>query len=76
MLLLLLNTEGNRATGIALKRALKQCDSEDIVDLFNVKMVTDNDDAQVAQSMLLLDEPVMAAFREENGVNNKGGSDG
>ena len=76
MLLLLLNTEGNRATGIALERALKQCDSEDIVDLFNVKMVTDNDDAQVAQSMLLLDEPVMAAFREENGVNNKGGSDG
>lgn len=75
MLRLWLNTEGNKATGNALEKALKQCDREDIVDkcMFNVKMVTDNDEAQIAQSELLHEESVtQAAFREENGVNNKG----
>ena len=74
MLRLWLNTEGNRATGNALEKALKQCDREDIVDkcMFNVKMVTDNDEAEIAQSELLHEGSAAAAFRQENGVNNKG----
>merc|ERR1740123_2241990 len=69
-----LNTEGNRATGNALEKALKQCDREDIVDkcMFNVKMVTDNDEAEIAQSELLHEGSAAAAFRQENGVNSKG----
>merc|ERR1719362_1409284 len=74
MLRLWLNTEGNRATGNALEKALKQCDREDIVEkcMFNVKMVTDNDEAEIAQSELLHEGSAAAAFRQENGVNNKG----
>ena len=74
MLRLWLNTEGNRATGNALEKALKQCDREDIVDncMFNVKMVTDNDEAEIAQNELLNDDAVTVAFREENGVSSKG----
>ena len=74
MLRLWLNTEGNRATGNALGKALKQCDREDIVDncMFNVKMVTDNDEAEIAQNELLNDDAVTVAFREENGVSSKG----
>merc|ERR1719460_716838 len=74
MLRLWLNTEGNKATGNALEKALKQCDREDIVDkcMFNVKMVTDNDEAEIAQSELLHEGTAAAAFRQENGMNSKG----
>ena len=72
MLRLWLNTEGNKATGNALEKALKKCDREDIVDkcMFNVKMVTDNDEAQMAQSELLTNDD-MKAFKEENNIANK-----
>ena len=67
-----LNTEGNKATGNALEKALKKCDREDIVDkcMFNVKMVTDNDEAQKAQEELLTNDDIKA-FKEENNVANK-----
>jgi len=72
MLRLWLNTEGNKATGNALEKALKKCDREDIVDkcMFNVKMVTDNDEAQKAQEELLTNDDIKA-FKEENNVANK-----
>ena len=73
-----LNTEGNKATGNALEKALKKCDREDIVDkcMFNVKMVTDNDEAEMAQNELLdADKGTLIqetkAFREENNVSSK-----
>merc|ERR1712045_722456 len=74
MLRLWLSTEGNKATGNALEKALRKCDREDIVDkcMFNVKMVTDNDEAEMAQNELLNDDAVAVAFREENGVSSKG----
>merc|ERR1712079_805262 len=78
MLRLWLNTEGNKATGNALEKALKKCDREDIVDkcMFNVKMVTDNDEAEMAQNELLdADKGTLIqetkAFREENNVSSK-----
>ena len=68
-----LNTEGNRATGNALEKALKQCDREDIVDkcMFNVKMVTDNDEAVMAQVELRVNNGAAKAFTEDNNVTTK-----
>ena len=53
-----LNTEGNKATGNALEKALKQCDRQDIVNkcMFNIEMVTDNAEQEVAQSVLAREE--------------------
>merc|ERR1712045_106250 len=70
MLRLWLNTEGNKATGNALEKALKQCDREDIVDkcMFNVKMVTDDDEAEMAHNTLKLYNE-FGAFTAENNVN-------
>merc|ERR1719147_264841 len=58
MLRLWLNTEGNKATGNALEKALKQCDRQDIVNkcMFNIEMVTDNAEQEVAQSVLAREE--------------------
>jgi len=73
MLRLWLNTDGNKATGNALEKALKNCDREDIVDkcMFNVKMVTDNDEAALAQNELQTNEGLKAFKEEKNGISSK-----
>merc|ERR1712181_116747 len=77
MLRLWLNTEGNKATGNALEKALKQCDRQDIVNkcMFNVEQVTDNFEKRVAENELE-DQSGFAAFKEElaptNNTNNGG----
>ena len=55
MLRLWLNTEGNRATGNALEKALKNCDREDIVRecIFNVELVTDESEQNNARSAII-----------------------
>merc|ERR1719317_327554 len=72
MLRLWLNTEGNKATGNALEKALKQCDRQDIVNkcMFNIEMVTDNDEQEVAQSVLAREEGYDAFKKELSPVNN------
>merc|ERR1711970_430398 len=72
MLRLWLNTEGNKATGNALEKALKQCDRQDIVNkcMFNIEMVTDNDEQEVAQSVLARDEGYDAFKEELSPINN------
>ena len=67
-----LNTEGNKATGNALEKALKQCDRQDIVNkcMFNIEMVTDNDEQEVAQSVLAREEGYDAFKKELSPVNN------
>lgn len=72
MLRLWLNTEGNKATGNALEIALKNCDREDIVDkcMFNVKMVTDDNEQEEAHNTLKMYNE-FEAFNEENNVNSK-----
>ena len=54
MLRLWLNTEGNRATGNALEKALKNCDRDDIVKecIFNVELVTDESEQNNARSAM------------------------
>eukprot|EP00090_Calanus_glacialis_P004148 TRINITY_DN1306_c0_g1_i3.p1 TRINITY_DN1306_c0_g1~~TRINITY_DN1306_c0_g1_i3.p1 ORF type:complete len:1955 (-),score=483.94 TRINITY_DN1306_c0_g1_i3:622-6486(-) len=72
MLRLWLNTEGNKATGNALEKALKQCDRQDIVNkcMFNIEMVTDNAEQEVAQSVLAREEGYDAFKKELSPVNN------
>ena len=74
MLRLWLNTEGNKATGNALEKALKQCDRQDIVNkcMFNVEQVTDNFEKRVAENELE-DQSGFAAFKEELAPTNNGG---
>ena len=52
---------------------MKKCDREDIVDkcMFNVKMVTDNDEAVMAHNQLRNSHHEDGAFIEENNVTNK-----
>ena len=54
MLRLWLNTEGNRATGNALEKALRNCDRVDIVNkcIFNVELVTDEHEQSAAKAAL------------------------
>merc|ERR1712156_330481 len=54
MLRFWLNTQGNKATGNSLERALRKCDSEDIVNkcIFNVELVTDESEKHVAEEAL------------------------
>ena len=72
MLRLWLNTEGNKATGNALEKALKNCDREDIVDkcMFNVKMVTDDCEQEEAHNTLKLYNE-FGAFTKGNNVSTK-----
>ena len=74
MLRLWLNTEGNKATGNALEKALKQCDRQDIVNkcMFNVEQVTDNFEKRVAENELE-DQSGFAAFKEDLAPTNNGG---
>merc|ERR1712012_846289 len=74
MLRLWLNTEGNKATGNALEKALKQCDRQDIVNkcMFNVEQVTDNFEKRVAENELE-DQSGFAAFKEDLAPANNGG---
>ena len=74
MLRLWLNTEGNKATGNALEKALKQCDRQDIVNkcMFNVEQVTDNFEKRVAENELE-DQSGFAAFKEDLVPANNGG---
>jgi ankyrin len=67
MLRLWLNTEGNRATGNALEKALRKCDREDIVNkcIFNIEMVTDEMEKSFAQTHL--DQSGFDAFKAELG---------
>ena len=54
MLRFWLNTQGNKATGNALERALRKCDREDIINkcIFNVELVTDESEKTVAKVAL------------------------
>ena len=54
MLRFWLNTQGNKATGNALERALRKCDREDIINkcIFNVELVTDESEKHVAKEAL------------------------
>merc|ERR1712113_1283207 len=54
MLRFWLNTQGNKATGNGLERALRKCDREDIVNkcIFNVELVTDESEKHVAEEAL------------------------
>merc|ERR1719192_732858 len=72
MLRLWLNTEGNKATGNALEKALKKCDREDIVDkcMFNVEQVTEDNEQEEAHNTLKMYNE-FEAFNEENNVNTK-----
>merc|ERR1712037_210186 len=48
------NTQGNKATGNGLERALRKCDREDIINkcIFNVELVTDESEKHVAEEAL------------------------
>ena len=54
MLRFWLNTQGNKATGNALERALRKCDREDIINkcIFNVELVTDEKEKHQAEEAL------------------------
>merc|ERR1712223_718538 len=54
MLRFWLNTQGNKATGNSLERALRKCDREDIINkcIFNVELVTDESEKHVAEEAL------------------------
>ena len=54
MLRFWLNTQGNKATGNGLERALRKCDREDIINkcIFNVELVTDESEKHVAEEAL------------------------
>ena len=56
MLRFWLNTQGNKATGNALERALRRCDREDIINkcIFNVELVTDESEKNAAEEALEL----------------------
>ena len=71
MLRLWLNTEGNRATGNALEKALKNCDREDIVRecIFNVELVTDESEQNNARSAIIRSG---AAAATEPGTTTRG----
>merc|ERR1712066_967078 len=58
MLRFWLNTQGNKATGNALERALRKCDREDIINkcIFNVELVTDESEKTVAKVALETEE--------------------
>lgn len=58
MLRFWLNTQGNKATGNSLERALRKCDREDVVNkcIFNVELVTDETEKHVAEEALDLVE--------------------
>merc|ERR1712228_239468 len=63
---------GNKATGNALEKALKKCDRQDIVNkcMFNIEMVTDNEEQEVAQSVLAREEGYDAFKKELSPINN------
>jgi len=72
MLRLWLNTEGNRATGNNLEKALRKCDREDIIEkcVFNVEQVTDTSE-QVHAAEELEEAAGFEAFKENLApVNN------
>ena len=54
MLRFWLNTQGNKATGNSLERALRKCGREDIINkcIFNVELVTDESEKHVAEEAL------------------------
>merc|ERR1711881_219565 len=53
-----LNTQGNKATGNALERALRKCDREDIINkcIVNVELVTDESEKSAAKVALEIEE--------------------
>merc|ERR1712113_814254 len=58
MLRFWLNTQGNKATGNSLERALRKCDREDIINkcIFNVELVTDESEKPAAKVALEIEE--------------------
>ena len=54
MLRFWLNTQGNKATGNALEKALRRCDREDVINkcIFNVEEVTEESERHVAEEAL------------------------
>ena len=54
MLRFWLNTQGNKATGNTLEKALRRCEREDIITkcIFNVELVTDESEKQAAHVAL------------------------
>lgn len=58
MLRFWLNTQGNKATGNALERALRKCDREDIINkcIVNVELVTDESEKSAAKVALEIEE--------------------
>jgi ankyrin len=54
MLRFWLNTQGNKATGNALEKALRRCERDDIVNkcIFNVELVTDESEQSAAKAAL------------------------
>merc|ERR1712012_1339500 len=67
MLRFWLNTQGNKATGNALERALRKCDREDIINkcIFNVELVTDESEKHVAKEALETDEILGERVQQE-----------
>merc|ERR1712228_802434 len=69
MLRFWLNTQGNKATGNGLERALRKCDREDIINkcIFNVELVTDESEKHVAEEALdMIKEAEPIPDKEEN----------
>jgi ankyrin len=69
MLRFWLNTQGNKATGNGLERALRKCDREDIVNkcILNVELVTDESEKHVAEEALdMIKEAEIVPDKEEN----------
>merc|ERR1719433_1377013 len=58
MLRFWLNTQGNKATGNALERALRKCDREDIINkcIVNAELVTDESEKSAAKVALEIEE--------------------
>ena len=69
MLRFWLNTQGNKANGNALERALRRCDREDVVNkcIFNVELVTDESEKNAAEEALELvnEEPADDFMKEK-----------
>merc|ERR1712008_44123 len=63
------NTQGNKATGTWVERALRKCDREDIINkcLFYVGLVTDESEEHVAEEALdMIKEAEPIPDKEEN----------
>ena len=71
MLRFWLNTQGNKATGNGLERALRKCDREDIINkcIFNVELVTDESEKHVAEEALDM-VSIIGCFRAKGHFSN------